>query len=298
LRPSPARLRACVETLAGDIGERHVFRPRALREAAGFIADEWRTQGYEVASQVYEARGLPCANLEIERHGTHRPEAILLIGAHYDSVLGSPGADDNASGVAALLALSARFTAVAPRLTVRFVAFVNEEPPFFLTGDMGSAVYAARARERGDDIRLMLSLEAIGYYTDAPGSQQYPPLIGLCYPDRGNFIAFVSNLASRRLLRRTVALFRAHSDFPVEHLAAPSLIPGVSWSDHRSFWRQGYRALMVTDTALYRYPHYHAPDDTPDKLDYDALARIVDGLAGTLVALTEDDGPLLGGETA
>jgi Zn-dependent M28 family amino/carboxypeptidase len=178
------------------------------------------------------------------------------------------------------------------------VAFVNEEPPFFLTGDMGSAVYAARARERGDDIRLMLSLEAIGYYTDAPGSQQYPPLIGLCYPDRGNFIAFVSNLASRRLLRRTVALFRAHSDFPVEHLAAPSLIPGVSWSDHRSFWRQGYRALMVTDTALYRYPHYHAPDDTPDKLDYDALARIVDGLAGTLVALTEDDGPLLGGETA
>jgi Zn-dependent M28 family amino/carboxypeptidase len=297
VHPISARLRAYVETLAGEIGERNVFRPRALREAAGFIADEWRRQGYDVASQVYAAHGLSCANLEVERRGTRRPETTLLIGAHYDSVLGSPGADDNASGVAALLALSARFATVAPRLTVRFVAFVNEEPPLFLTGDMGSAVYAARARERGDDIRLMLSLEAIGYYTDAPGSQQYPPLFGLCYPDRGNFVAFVSNLGSRRLLRRTVALFRAHCDFPVEQLAAPSLVPGVSWSDHRSFWRQGYRALMVTDTAPYRYPHYHARGDTPDQLDYDALGRIVDGLAPTLKALAEDDGPALRGET-
>jgi Zn-dependent M28 family amino/carboxypeptidase len=297
VHPLSARLRAFVETLAGDIGERNVFRPGALREAARFIEREWRTQGYEVASQVYEAYGLPCANLQVERRGTHRPDTIILIGAHYDSVIGSPGADDNASGVAALLALSAFFTAAEPRLTVRFVAFVNEEPPFFLTGDMGSAVYAARARERGDDIRLMLSLEAIGYYTDVPGSQHYPPFFGLCYPDRGNFIAFVSNVGSRRLLRHTVALFRNHSAFPVEHLAAPSLIPGVSWSDHRSFWRQGYPALMVTDTALYRYPHYHAPGDTPAQLDYDALGTIVDGLGHTVKALADEDGASLRGET-
>jgi hypothetical protein len=296
-RPLLARLRAHVETLAGDIGERNVFQPRALQQAAAFVADEWRGQGYDVAAQVYDAHGLPCANLEVERRGTRRPETTLLIGAHYDSVLGSPGADDNASGVAALLALSAHFVSVAPELTVKFVAFVNEEPPLFLTGDMGSAVYAERARERGEDIRLMLSLEAIGYYSDAPGSQHYPPLFGLCYPDRGDFLAFISNFASRRLLRRTVALFRAHSDFPVEQLAAPSLIPGVSWSDHHSFWQQGYRALMVTDTALYRYPHYHARGDTPDQLDYDALGRIVDALGPTLEALAGDDGPALRGQS-
>jgi hypothetical protein len=280
-----ARLTAWVQTLAGDIGERNVFRPRALQDAADFITREWRAQGYDVTPQVYEVGGLGCANLEVTRRGTRRPEAIVLIGAHYDSVMGSPGADDNASGVAALLALSQRLAEAQPRLTVRFVAFVNEEPPFFQSDDMGSAVYARRARERGDDIRLMLSLETIGYHTDAPGSQHHPPFLGLCYPDRGNFIAFVSNLGSRRLLRRTVALFRAHSTFAVERLAAPALIPGVSWSDHQSFWQQRYPALMVTDTAFYRYPHYHAPDDTPHKLNYDALARIVDGLAGTLTAL-------------
>jgi len=145
------------------------------------------------------------------------------------------------------------------------------------------------ARANGDDIRLMMSLEAIGYHTEVPGSQHYPPLLGTCYPDRGNFIAFVSNLRSRRLLRRTVALFRMFSDFPAEHLAAPAMVPGVAWSDQSSFWRHGYRALMVTDSALYRYPHYHAPEDTPDKLDYAALARIIDGLALTVGALAEGE---------
>jgi Zn-dependent M28 family amino/carboxypeptidase len=278
-------LRACVLTLAGDIGERNVFRPHALGRAASFIVEEWRAQGYEVASQVYAVRGLPCANLEVARRGSAQPERIVLVGAHYDSVLGSPGADDNASGVAALLALSRHFTAAAPASTVRFVAFVNEEPPFFLTEAMGSAVYAARARARGDDIRVMLSLETIGYHTEAPRTQRYPPLVGLRRPDRCNFIAFVSDLGSRRLLRRAVESFSAHSDFPVERLAAPALIPGISWSDHRSFWRQGYRALMITDTAFYRYPHYHTPGDTPDRLDYKALARIVDGLAATVAGL-------------
>jgi Zn-dependent M28 family amino/carboxypeptidase len=286
-RPGGKWLRACVHTLAGDIGERNVFRPRALAQAASFIAGEWRAQGYDVASQVYDVGSLPCANVEIERRGTHCPGHIVLVGAHYDSVPGSPGADDDASGVAALLALSQRFAAAAPRSTVRFVAFVNEEPPFFRTDAMGSAVYAARARMRGEDIRVMLSLEAIGYHTDAPGSQHYPPFFRLCYPDRGDFVAFVSNLDSRRVLRRAVALFRAQSDFPVESLAAPSIVPGVSWSDHRSFWRQGYHALMVTDTALYRYPHYHTPDDTPDKLDYDSLGRIVEGLAAAVAGLAE-----------
>jgi Zn-dependent M28 family amino/carboxypeptidase len=282
-------LRTHVETLAGAIGERNIFRPRALSDAAGFITCEWRRQGYEVTPQTYECQGLPCANLEVTRRGTPRSDEIILVGAHYDSVIGSPGADDNASGIAALLELSRRLADAAPARTVRFVAFVNEEPPLYATGAMGSHVYASAARRRGDDIRLMIALETIGYHRDEPGSQHYPPLFGFFYPGRGNFIAFVSNLRSRRLLRRTVELFRAHSDFPAEHLAAPALVPGVSWSDHRSFWKQGYRALMVSDTAFYRYPHYHSPADTPDKLNYDALARVAAGLSKAVTALAAED---------
>ena len=283
------RLRGHVVALAAEIGERHVLRPRALGDAATFIGREWRAQGYEVRPQEYEVQDVACANLEVTCRGRSRPDEIVLVGAHYDSVPGSPGADDNASGVAALLEISRAVGAAAPRRTVRCVAFVNEEPPFFLTEDMGSRRYARAARAAGDDIRLMLSLETIGYYSEAAGSQHYPPLLGRFYPDRGNFAAFVSNLRSRAALRRLVAAFRARSDFPVEHAATLALIPGVGWSDHASFWRQGYPAIMVTDTAPYRYPYYHDTEDTPDKLDFDALARLVHGLSQAVVALADDE---------
>lgn len=276
---SAATLRRHVQALAGDIGERNVFRPRALQAARDFIEGEWRAQGYQVTPHVYETHGLACANLEVTRGGTGVPEEVLLVGAHYDSVIGSPGANDNASGVAALLEISRYLARAELARTVRFVAFVNEEPPFFPTGAMGSAVYARAARGRGDPIALMICLETLGCYTDAPGSQHYPPLLGLCYPDRGNFVAFVSNLRSRKALRRLVRAFRARSDFPAQWLASPAIIPGLGWSDHASFWRQGYRALMVTDTAFYRYPYYHTAADTPDRLDYAPLARVAGGLA-------------------
>jgi Zn-dependent M28 family amino/carboxypeptidase len=268
-----------VRALATDIGERNAFRLPALRRAADFVAGEWNAQGYRVSPQIYDLGGVPMANLEIVLRGRVRPDEIVLVGAHYDSILGSPGADDNASGVAALLEMSRLLADTEPGRTVRLVAFVNEEPPFFATPRMGSKVYARVARARGDDIRLMVSLETIGYYSEAPGSQRYPPPLGLLYPDRGNFLAMVSNLRSRRALHRMVGAFRAHSDFPVEWLTAPSLLPGVGWSDQRSFWRRGYPALMVTDTALYRYPHYHSPQDTAEQLDYEALARVTHGLA-------------------
>ena len=278
-------LRAHVETLASDIGERNVFRPEALHAAADYIDREFRVQGYDVDRQVYDAGGVESANLEATRRGAGRIDEIILVGAHYDTVKGSPGADDNASGVAALLEISRRFLDVAPDRTVRFVAFVNEEPPFFYWRQMGSMVYARAARARGDDIRLMLSLEMLGYYRDEPGSQRYPPFFRYFYPDRGNFLALVSNLRSRRMLRRTVAGFKRHSDVPVESLATLSIVPGVSWSDQISFWRRGYRALMVTDTSFYRYPYYHTPWDTPEKLDYEILARVTDGLFGALADL-------------
>jgi Zn-dependent M28 family amino/carboxypeptidase len=268
-----------VHALAADIGERNVFRLPALRRAADFVAGEWKAQGYRVSPQIYDVGGVPTANLEVALPGRVRPHEIVLVGAHYDSIIGSPGADDNASGVAALLEMSRLLVDAEPDRTVRLVAFVNEEPPFFATPRMGSEVYARAARARGDDIRLMISLETIGYYTEAPGSQRYPPPLGLLYPNRGNFLAAVSNLKSRRALRHMVGAFRAHSDFPVEWLTAPSVLPGVGWSDQRSFWRRGYPALMVTDTAFYRYPHYHSPQDTAEQLDYEALARVTRGLA-------------------
>ncbi len=274
-------LREHVARLAGHIGERNVFRPGALAAAADYIETTWRSQGYAVTRQWYDVRGVRSANLGVTRPGASRPDEILLLGAHYDTVRGSPGANDNGSGVAALLELSRLFVPAAPAMTVRFVAFVNEEPPFFMTAKQGSRVYAKAARARGDDIRLMVSLETIGCYSAEPGSQHYPPLFRFFYPDRGDFLAFVSNLRSRGVMRRSARIFREKSDFPLEQVATLSVVPGVSWSDHRSFWREGFRAFMITDTAFYRYPYYHSPGDTPDRLSYRELARVTDGLYRT-----------------
>ena len=286
---TPARLRAHVVQLAGEIGERNVFRPGALAAAADYIAGQWQGFGYRVGRQEFRVQGVRCANLEVERPG-RGPAGILLIGAHYNSVRGCPAANDNGSGVAALLELARRFAEVEPACTVRFVAFANEEPPFFMTGQQGSIVYARAARQRGDDIRLMASLETMGYFSAAAGSQRYPPLFRHFHPDRGNFLALVSDFRSRSAMLRLAAAFRAASDFPLEHTATFRWIPGVAWSDHRSFWRAGYPAVMVTDTAFYRYRYYHTAADTPDKLTYDAFARASEGLYGAFAALAAEPG--------
>lgn len=275
---SEDRLRAHVWQLAAEIGERNVFHPVALHAAEEYVRGMWRDQGYDVHAQECTAFGIRSANLEITRPGRGRKDEIILVGAHYDSVEGSPGANDNGSGVAVLIELSRRFASVDCSRMVRFVAFTNEEPPFFLSGQQGSMIYAGAARRRGDDIRLMISLETLGYYRNEPHSQRYPPLFGLCYPDRANFIGFVSNFRSRGLMRRLAAAFRASCDFPLQHAATFAFIPGVAWSDHFAFWLRRYRALMVTDTAFYRYPWYHTADDTAEKLDYASLARVTEGL--------------------
>jgi Zn-dependent M28 family amino/carboxypeptidase len=278
-------LRIHVEQLAGEIGERGIFRPQALQAAASYIEHQWEQQGYAVEQLAYEIAGVRCLNLEITRSGGARKREILLIGAHYDTVIGSPGANDNASGISALLEISRLFASIEPALTIRFVAFVNEEQPFFATRQQGSMVYAEMARRRGDDIRLMASIETIGWYSDEPGSQRYPPLFNLFYPDHAAFIGIVSNFRSRAAMRRLAAKFRANSDFPLETAATFSFVPGVSWSDHRSFWRHGYHAVMITDTAFYRYRHYHAPSDTPDKLTYPELTRVTSGLFAAFLEL-------------
>lgn len=276
----PGRLAHHVERLAADIGERNVWHPAALRAAAGYIRDEWSAQGYAVREQSYEVRGLRCANLEVAAAGDVGGP-VIVIGAHYDSVQGSPGADDNASGVATLLELSRLFAGTAD-LRLRFVAFVNEEPPFFTTSLQGSEVYARQLRRDGFDVKLMISLETLGYYSKHEQSQGYPPLLGRFYPPRGDFVAFVSNLRGLAKVRGFAKAFRTSTQFPAEYLASPAWIPGVSWSDHRAFWRQGYPALMVTDTAFYRFPYYHTPLDTADSVCYAELAEVTLGLAGAI----------------
>ncbi|MBI3607026.1 MAG: M28 family peptidase [Nitrospirae bacterium] len=280
-------LRQHVETLAGRIGERNALHYDRLTAAADFLDASLGGAGFEVRRQRYEAGGKPFDNLEVEIRGASRPDEIVVVGAHYDSVPGAPGANDNATGAAAVVALARMFGGTRPARTLRFVEFVNEERPFAHTPDMGSVVYAKRSRERGERIVAMLSLETIGYYTDQPGSQQYPSPLNWIYPSTGNFIAVVGNLASRRLVRRTIAAFRRGTTFPSEGGALPERLPGVGWSDHWSFWQAGYPAAMVTDTALFRDPSYHTAADTPNTIDYSRLARVVVGLEHVVAELAE-----------
>ena len=288
-RALEAALRRDVQLLAGDIGARSTARPAGLAEAASALEHALAQAGYEVKRQRFAVDDLPCDNLEAEIPGAAQKDEIVVVGAHYDTVRVTPGADDNASGVAALLALARAFAGAHPARTVRFVAFTNEEPPFFQTPRMGSVVYARRARERGERVVAMLSLETLGLYVDQPGSQRYPAPLGLFYPSAGDFVAFVGDVSSRALVRRAVASFRASARFPSEGVAAPGAVPGVMWSDHWAFRREGYPAIMVTDTAPFRSPDYHAATDTPERLAYAPMARVVAGLEAVVGDLAGRD---------
>jgi hypothetical protein len=285
-------LRRDVEVLAGDIGARSVLFPRQLARAADHLEAQLAESGYSPVRQCFEVEGVSCCNIEAELTGGDLAAEVVVVGGHYDSVTESglfcPGANDNASGAAATLALARAFAGRPMRRTVRFVLFVNEEPPHFQTSTMGSAHYARRCRDRGERIVAMMSLETIGCYLDEPGSQHYPPPFGLMYPSTGNFIAFVGNVASRRLVRQAIGVFRARARIPSEGGAVPGWVPGVGWSDHWAFWREGYPAIMITDTAPFRYPHYHRESDTPDKIDYERMTLVVCGLEYVVRALAEE----------
>ncbi len=276
-----------VEALSGGIGERNLPRYRSLLAAADLVERALREAGLEPRREGFLAEGRECSNLVAEIEGAGRKAEIVVVGAHYDSVPGSPGADDNATGTASLLALARAFAEKRPARTLRFVAFANEEMPYSGTVAMGSRVHALGCRGRGENIVAMLSLETMGYYSTAPDSQRYPFPFGLLYPSTGDFIAFVGNVASRDLVRKTVGCFRRTTPFPSEGGALPGFVPGVGWSDHASFWEQGYPGVMVTDTAPFRYPHYHTAEDTPEKIDFGRLARVVGGLERVVADLAE-----------
>jgi Zn-dependent M28 family amino/carboxypeptidase len=275
-----------VHALASQIGERHVGRAGSLPTAAKYIVATLQAAGCDVVGHEYEVTGVDVHNIVSEQRGETHPGEVVLIGAHYDTIPNCPGANDNASGIAALLELAVACRAQHFERTLRFVAFANEEAPFFHTEAMGSLLYARQCRADDTNIIGMCALETIGYYTSAAGSQRYPAApFAWFYPSTADFIAFVSNIRSRAWLRQAASAFRATSTFPLVTAAVPPLVPGAAASDHWSFWQAGYPALMVTDTAPFRYEHYHTPSDVPQHLDYESMARVVMGLLGMLQRL-------------
>jgi Zn-dependent M28 family amino/carboxypeptidase len=287
-RTARNHLKADVRMLAQTIGGRDATKYSALGRAADYINDELRSASYRPERQWFSADGKEFQNIEAELRGTEDPGRLIVVGAHYDTAGGLPGANDNGSGVAACLQLARKFSGMELKNSVRWVFFTNEEPPYFQSAAMGSMVYAKRCHERKERIAAMLSLETIGYYSEERGSQSYPIGFHPGYPDRGNFLGFVANFRSAVLLRSALKSFRSATSLPAVGAAAPASIPGIGWSDHWSFWQFGYKALMLTDTAPYRYPYYHTAEDTPDKLDYDRLARAVTGIEAIVRNLASD----------
>ncbi|MFK7841178.1 MAG: M28 family peptidase [Sphingorhabdus sp.] len=260
-----------------------------LNAAASYIESELRSLGYDVVEQPFEVDGTIVKNIEVVIDPAESDAQTLVLGAHYDSYGRAPGANDNGSGAAAALELARLLKNLdgKSRLRIRIAFFVNEEPPYFKTADMGSAVYAKALAATDENVMGMMSLETMGYYSDRAGSQKYPFPLNLLYPNQGNFIAFVGDTSARSFVRKTIEDFRHTTKFPSEGGSAPASLQGIDWSDHRSFSALGIPAFMVTDTAAFRYPHYHARTDTPDKVDAEKLARVVSGLSGIVRAWSQ-----------
>lgn len=276
-RVSPERLEAHVRTLSRDFVPRDFAHPGNLDRAAAYIRGELERAGGDTWEQPYDAGGSTYRNVAAS-FGPETGERIV-IGAHYDAAGPYPAADDNASGVAGLIELGHLLAADPPTTRVELVAYPLEEPPFYRTRHMGSAVHAASLRRRGVRVRVMISLEMIGYFTDAPGSQQLPlAALRPFYPSRGNFIAVVGKLGQALLVRRIKRAMRGATPLAVHSINAPRWVPGVDFSDHVNYWDAGYPAVMITDTAFYRNPFYHTARDTADTLDYVRMAQVVEGV--------------------
>jgi hypothetical protein len=257
-----------------------------LEKSARYIEAALAAYGYAVNRQEFVVDGRTVRNIEavIEPRADVRSPQTVVVGAHYDSAGDAPGANDNATGSATVIELTRLLGDLRRKATrrIRLVLFVNEEQPYSMTPDMGSARYADALAARKEDVVAMYSLETLGFYSDQPGSQRYPKPFNLIFPDRGNFVAFVGMLDARPLLRQAIGSFRAHAKFPSIGGVAPERIPGIAWSDHWAFAQHGFPAIMITDTAPFRYRYYHRSTDTPDKVDMHRLARVVKGIEGVI----------------
>jgi hypothetical protein len=291
-RDLAARLRAHVAAIASE--EHNVIHAAALERAARYLEAALARDGAKVEREAFGAGGAQVRNLQVRIPPDAPAQAkLIVVGAHYDSARGAVGANDNGSGAAALVELARLLRGVRPPpgIELRLVLYVNEEMPWFGTEQMGSRVHADRLAREGRQVLAMLSLETIGYYSDAPGSQNYPKPFSALYPREGDFVGFVGNFKSRALIRRAVASFRAHAAFPCEGGAFPDVVKDAGRSDHWAYWRHGWPGLMVTDTANFRYPYYHTLQDTPDKIDYERTARVVLGIEAVIRELAGDSPP-------
>lgn len=278
-------LQATVRTLAQEIGPRSYSSPQNfqnLARAAVFIKERFRSFGYEAQTQTFEIDGQTFENIIVEKLANPESKEFVVVGAHYDTCF-NPGADDNASGIGGLLEVARLLKNENLKTNVRFVAFANEEPPFFL-GQMGSRFYTREMKRRGETVKGAIIFEMLGFYSDKMFSQRYLPLLGPFYPNRGNFVTVIGNFKSKPVVDDLIGYFKRVSKFPIEALVAPEFIPGVYFSDHWSFWQEGYPAVMVTDTAFLRNKNYHRKTDLPDTLDYEKMARVVLGLKSTIAA--------------
>lgn len=283
------RLRTHVDRLAGLIGPRHLGQPGALGAAACLVERELADSGYPVQREPYVVHNCEVSNIVAEKPGESPDSGVVILGAHYDTVETTPGADDNASAVAVLLEVARLLRDKPLKRTIRFVAFACEEPPYMYTGDMGSQIHARACRQRSEDIAGMICLEMVGYFTDEPNSQKMPSGVPRWlrwgFPRRGRFLAAVGNLRSWRLVWSFRRGFKKAVRFPLCSIVLPESVNAIRLSDNSSFWDQGYPAVMVTDTSFLRNPHYHRPSDTPETLDYARMAEVTQGVAGAIVQL-------------
>jgi Zn-dependent M28 family amino/carboxypeptidase len=276
-------LRQVVTKLAGEIGVRSFQDLERLEETATYISDQFASFGYQVARQPFVFNGNTYHNIIAELRGVASPETLLIVGAHYDTVRTTPGADDNASGVAGLLGLARELANARMERTIRFVAFALEEWPVYRSSNMASFHYAKSLTEKNERVEGMICLEMIGFFCDREGCQHYPfPFMSRKFPKTGHYIAMVGNMRSKAFTGRIARSFKKATDLPLITLNAPAIMIGIDFSDHWSFGKFGYEALMVTDTAFYRNPHYHAPTDLPETLHYERMSRVVEGLIAAI----------------
>ncbi len=284
---SAANLEAHVVRIATDLSPRSSTHLTNLNACADYIEQQFAATGHPVERQWYTPIDDRYCNISCHFGPTNGPR--IVVGAHYDACDTTPGADDNASGVAGLLELARLLAETPPSHHIELVAYSLEEPPFFRSSYMGSAQHARRIIERGEPIAYMVAIEMIGYFTDAPNSQRYPaPMLHLMYPPTGNFLALVGRLGERSLISQLKAAMVTGSPLPIHSICAPSQLPGIDFSDHASYWEADIPAVMVTDTAFYRNPHYHQPTDTPDTLDYVRMAQAVDAIHAMISTPTEE----------
>lgn len=281
-----------VEHLSVTIGSRSVVEYDKIEAAKRYIVSCLTAFGYVPDLQDYDYEGRTFSNIIVTIPGAEYQEETVIVGAHYDTVYGTPGADDNASAVAVLLEMCRALKGFAPGRTLKLIFFTLEEPPVFRTEYMGSYVYAKDAKSRNENITAMICLEMVGYFSDQKGGQSFPlPLMSTMYSTTPDFIAVVGNLKSRSLVEKVKNSLRKASRVPVESLTSVSAVPGVDLSDHRSFWEMGYPAVMVTDTAFYRNPNYHSEHDMIDTLDFNSMADLLKGLLQAAKDLAEKNPP-------